>query len=276
MSSAAEATNTQFETAKTIAVQFSALAEVVAVALGGSVATGKADTSSDIDLYVFARGDIALERRRALIAPRSSDYQLDNRWWETEYYWYESATGIKVETIYRDPNWLEQHLETLLSECPAQLGCSTSLWHSVATSQALFDRGGWFARLQNTAATPYPDELAHAIINKNFPLLRGSMAAHPPQIKRAFLRQDLKVAFQRIYQALDSYFDILFALNRTLHPGEKRQLEYAQGLERQPDQMTEDVNQLLNECDPERVIARLETLIDRLEVLLGQEKSLSD
>jgi len=266
---------TSFKTAEAIATDFSQLAEVVAVTLGGSLATGKADAGSDIDLYVFSRGEIPVASRRNIIEARASHVELDNRWWETEDYWYERATGTKVEVIYRDPYWLETQLSTVLTDYRAQMGYSTSLWHNIVTSNILYDPDDWFAKLQKTATAPYPSELARAIIDENFPLLRGSMAAHPPQIKQAFERGDLKVAFQRVQHILDSYFDILFALNKTLHPGEKRQLDYAKGLGLTPPDMQKDVTSLLNAREPGDVSDILETVIDKLEVLLSQTKSLS-
>ena len=100
------------------------------MALGGSLAAGQADAHSDIDLYVFAKGDIPVETRAALIAPRASQMQLDNRFWETEDYWLEKESGVKVEAIYRGPDWLETYLQNLLEENRVE-GYSTALWHSI-------------------------------------------------------------------------------------------------------------------------------------------------
>ena len=58
--------------AQAIAAQFSELAEVEAIALGGSRGTGRADAYSDIDLYVFCRSAIPIEARAGIIEPRAS------------------------------------------------------------------------------------------------------------------------------------------------------------------------------------------------------------
>ena len=106
------------ETAQAIAARFAEIRQVEAVALGGSLATGQADAHSDVDLYVFAKGDIPVEVRAALIEPRASQMQLDNRFWELEDYWLEKESGVKVEAIYRDPDWLEDVSSELTREKP--------------------------------------------------------------------------------------------------------------------------------------------------------------
>lgn len=47
--------------AQAIAAQFAELEAVKAVTLGGSLATGQADVSSDIDLYIYSLKNIPLE-----------------------------------------------------------------------------------------------------------------------------------------------------------------------------------------------------------------------
>ena len=247
--------------------------EVEAVALGGSQATGKASPHSDVDLYVFSRGEVPLEARAALIHPRASRAELNNRFWETEDYWIEEESGVKVETIYRDPDWLSERVRDSLEGKGAQIGYSTALWHSVRTSEGLFDRHGWFASLQAQAEAPYPAALAQAIIDKNFALLQGSLAAHPEQLHLAVERDDLVCVLHRVDEVLASYFDILFALNRTLHPGEKRQLAYAEALELKPKGMSEDVRNLLTSPNTGEIVAKVDKLVRCLAALLTKHDS---
>lgn len=258
-----------WQTAQAIAEQFSELAQVEAVALGGSLVTGQADGDSDIDLYVYAKDELPLEARAMLVAQRASQWQLDNRYWETEDYWLEKTSGSKVEVIYRNPDCLEQHLKALLEHSSSQQGYSTSLWHNIVNSKSLFDRKGWFASLQSLAKTPYPDALANAIISHNVPLLKGSMAAHPYQIRRAAERADWVCVNGRLQSLLASYFDSLFALNRELHPGEKRQLMYANKLKLTPEKMSEDVTRILTHYEPEMLADKVDRLVERLLELLA-------
>ncbi len=262
-----------YELARAMTTSFAELPEVQAVLLGGSHATGKADETSDIDLYVYVTKEIPVETRAAIIKPRASYAELDNRFWETEDYWLESD-GRKVEVIYRG-QWVDDHLKNLLENHQAQLGYSTSIWHNVLTSVILFDRDGWFTQLQNKVRVPYSDELAKAIIAKNFPLLKGSMAAHPKEIYKAALRDDVVGVHHIIEALLNSYFDVLFALNHEFNPGGKRRLDYAEQLEHQPKNMAQDVREVLLERNPEKLKQVVERLVDNLEILLKTRGKLS-
>lgn len=236
--------------------------------LGGSIATGQADAASDIDLYVYVSAPISIADRRALIDARSSAAQFDNRFWEHEDYWVERASGTKAEAIYRDTEWPPRHLRDLLSGAHAQMGCTTSLWHNFATSRLLVDRSGWGAALQREASAPYPDALVQAIVRKNWPLLEGSMAAYPAQLTRALETGDTIFALNRVNALLDSYFDVLFAINRTLHPGSKRQLRNALVLKQRPASMAHDVQALVYAREAHSAVAALTALIDGLRALL--------
>lgn len=251
---------------------FSKLPEVQAILLGGSHTTGKADETSDVDLYVYTTREIPVETRAAIIKPRASYAELDNKFWETEDNWLEH-NGAKVEIIYRG-DWVVDHLEGLLAKHQVQMGYSTSVWHSVLTSVILFERDSWFTNLQNKVRVPYSNELARAIIAKNFPLLKGSLVPHAKELYKAARRGDVITVHHRIEDLLKSYFDVLFALNRELHPGEKRLLAYAEGLEHQPKNMSDDVRTVLLERDPEKLKQAVDNLVDRLEDLLKARNEL--
>lgn len=264
-----EATMTPDQRALTISravtSEFAKLPEVEAIVLGGSHATGKADETSDIDLYIYSSKDIPVETRAAIIKPRASYAELDNRFWETEDNWLEQDR--KIEIIYRG-QWVVDHLKNLLENYQVQMGYSTSIWHNVLTSVILFERDNWYTNLQNEVRVPYSHELAKAIIAKNFPLLKGSIIALPEQVYKAIKRHDLVFVHDQLKGILDSYFDVLFALNREPHPGNKRLLDYAEKLEHQPVNMSADVREVLLERDPEKLKYAVESLVDRLEDLL--------
>jgi predicted nucleotidyltransferase len=260
-----------FSIAQEIATQFAQIDSVEAVTLGGSLATGKANASSDIDLYIYSNESIPVELRANIIEGRSSQMQLNNTFWETEDYWIEKESSIKVEAIYRG-EWPVEALKDIFNNNRAHMGFSTSIWHNITTSKILFDRIGWYAALQKIAAVSYPQSLAKAIIHKNFALLKGSLAEHPTQLALAAKRNDVIHVHHRIDMILSSYFDILFALNRTLHPGDKRMLSYAQELTYTPKGMLEDVTNLVTNQD--NAIAKVKQLIDRLEALLIEHRAI--
>jgi hypothetical protein len=109
----------------------------------------------------------------------------------------------------------------------ARTGYSTAFWANVLASRPLVDTTGWFARLKRRAQQPYPEQLRHAIIALNLPLLRQAQSAYGRQLEKAVARRDLVSVNHRVAALLASYFDILFALNRIPHPGEKRLIDAA-------------------------------------------------
>ena len=110
------------------------------------------------------------------------------------------------------------------------MGYSTCFWHTVLNSKTLFDRDGWFANLQMKCDQPFPEPLKRAIITKNHPVLRTVIPSYYAQIKKAVDRSDLISINHRVAALLASYFDVLFALNTVLHPGEKKLLRWASNL----------------------------------------------
>ena len=62
-----------------------------------------------------------------------------------------------------------------------------------------------------------------------------------------------------------SYFDILFAANRVLHPGEKRLMGYSHLLcSRLPDRFDEDIAAIYASLSGEGLMANLERAMSRL------------
>lgn len=231
--------------ADALAAAFSTVPEVVAVALGGSRPTGAADAASDIDLYVYATAEVPLAFRAGLAGRHGVRVETDNRVWETGDEWVDARTGMHVDLTYRSPGWAEDQLASVLDRHEARLGYTTCIWHNLATSRSLFDRTGWFARLQIAARRPYPDALVEAIRTLNHPVLRERHGAYRNQILKAAGRRDGVSVNHRVAAFLASYFDVLFAANRTPHSGEKRLLAAASALEHAPPGLTVQVERLL-------------------------------
>jgi len=212
--------------AATVAARFGALPNVVAVALGGSRTGGAVDERSDIDLYVYATEEIPLAARVA-IAGDSAPRMLDHRFWEPGDTWQDAASGIEIDVVYRTPTWIEDELDRVLVRHDASVGYSTALWHNVSNSIPLHDPDRWFARLQSRADQPYPEPLRCAIVAKNHPILRDVSFSYLHQIELAVARDDAVSVHHRVAALLASSFDVLFALNRLPHPGEKRLVQHA-------------------------------------------------
>jgi hypothetical protein len=82
--------------------------------------------------------------------------------------------------------------------------------------------------LQRKAETPYPESLRRNIIAHNLAAICLSPASYQTQIAKALARGDWVSVNHRMAALLASVFDIIFALNRQTHPGEKRLLEQAE------------------------------------------------
>ncbi len=257
-----------------LAAQFAALACVEAVAVGGSLASGAPDPHSDIDLYVFTSGEIPLAARQEIVATRgASRADLDLRFWDLGDEWFDCETGIEVDVIYWDTAWIQGQIERVLTEHQPSMGYGTCFWHTLRQARILQDRHGWLGQLQERCAAPYPEPLRRAIIVKNHAVLRSVIPAYLHQIAKAARRGDLVSLNHRLATLLASYFDILFALNRATHPGEKRLVQLAAALPMMPTDMAAQVRALLEAAAwaDECLLVRVGALLDGLDALLLAE-----
>lgn len=254
-----------------IAERFNLLPEVEAVALGGSLATERADEGSDIDLYVFSDRTPSPQERERVIG-EVERLELGNDFFGTGDEWIEN--GVHIDAIYWTTAWVEGELERVLIRHQALMGYSTAFWHTVRVSQPLFDRCGWYAGLQRLAAVPYPEALRRNIIAKNHAFLRGTLSSYVgSQLTKAVKRNDRVTAHHRVTAVLESLFDILFAVNRLPHPGEKHMLSWAEGCERVPEGMREHVENILDTplSEGEVLLRHVHALLDSLDTWLRDE-----
>ena len=252
--------------------RFSAFDTVEAIAVAGSSASGVSDQHSDIDLYVYSAETIPLAARTALVAERgASRTDLNLQLWDLGDEWFDAVTGIEVDVMYWDPAWVEGQLNRVWREHQASLGYTTCLWYTVRNSRLLYDRRGWFEALQQHSAQPYPEPLRQAIVAKNHAVLRNVIPSYAHQIEKASRRVDRVSQNHRVAALLASYFDVVFALNRALHPGEKRLVAWAQAnCAILPVEMAESIEKVLQaayQVDGS-LLAAVYALIDSLDDLL--------
>lgn len=248
--------------------------QVEAVCLGGSRTSGAAaDTVSDIDLYVYTTALVPLEDRLALVerSGGASRADMNLTFWDLGDEWFDATTGIEVDVTYWDTGWAGEMLDRVLVRQQGSTGYSTAHWRTFRDSTILFDHSGWYARLQERAHQPYPEALRSDIIEKNHALLRQVIPAYLYQIEKAVRRGDLYSVNHRVAAFLASYFDILFAANRVLHPGEKRLIDFAVWLcPSLPEDMPTQVMDVLQAAGaPDGgVVEKLNRLADGLDVWL--------
>lgn len=244
-----------------LARHFAELDSVMAVVLSGSRGSGGDDAQSDFDIYVYTSREIPVDFRRALLGARA---EIDNRFWEPGDEAVDDA-GLKLDVMYRSPQWIEERLERMLVRYEASIGYTTCFWFNVLHSEPLWDRDGWFQRLRDRVNIAYPEELRHAIVAKNWPILRRSQSSYRRQIELALERDDAVSVQHRVTALLASFFDVWFALEREPHPGEKRLLGHL------PREWALLVRGVL-EARGGDVLKEVDRLLDRLERRLGEEK----
>jgi hypothetical protein len=265
-----------------LAELFSQIPTVESVTLSGSRTSGvETDAHSDIDLCVYTTADIPIESRQKILqvsggAVRAS---MGLGFWGTGDIWFEAQSNLEVDMVYSSPSWLEENLDRILRKHQASGGYTTCLWHSVRTSDILFDRSGWFTRQKAWTDQPYPEELRNAIINHNFPILRDLIPSYRYNVEKSLPRYDRVFINNEITWMLASYFDVLFAFNRVPHPGAKRLILQAERLcPQRPPELAAQVNEVLAQSalpddHGKPLLTAIDRLVDGLETLLKREKT---
>ncbi len=206
--------------------EFAALSEVEAIALGGSRASSNYDKKSDYDLYIYCETIPCEAVRREILEQCCQYMEIGNSFWELE----DDCTlknGIDIDILYRNIDSFTEEVSSVVEKHIAHNGYTTCMWHNLLNSKVLYDERGRFTALKERFSVPYPAQLKHNIVQQNMRLLTGNLPSYDSQIKKAVGRGDLVSANHRTAAFLESYFDIIFALNEMTHPGEKRMVQYA-------------------------------------------------
>lgn len=244
-----------------------------AIALGGSRSTGLSDSSSDYDVYVYVSEDIPEAARRTTLSEYCRVTEIGNRYWEHE----DNCVlndGVPVDIIYRDMGSFDEGLRRTVIECVPANAYTTCMWHNLLNSEIIFDRKGSLAALKEKYAVPYPERLRENIIRRGRQLLNGCIPSYDTQIKKAVQRGDKTAVTHRTAEFLASYYDVIFALNRLTHPGEKRLAEIcAKQCGLLPDNFTENLDRLFAELFTDKTPENISRIISELDTALEKEKS---
>ena len=204
----------------------SELSEVEAMALGGSRAGLRYDEKSDYDLYLYCSATPSEEKREQILQKCCSYIELGNHFWELE----DDCTlkdGVDIDILYRNLDSFADEVSSVVDKHIAHNGYTTCMWHNLIQSKILFDRNGRLQKLKEKYTIPYPLKLKENIISNNLRLLMGNLPSYDKQIIKAIKRNDLISVNHRTAAYMESYFDIIFAMNELTHPGEKRMLQVA-------------------------------------------------
>ena len=202
----------------------SALPQVEAIALGGSRAGTVFDEKSDYDIYLYCTAPVSEDARKKILSKYCSYVEYSNHYWELE----DNGTfndGVDFDLLFRNLDDFTADLASVVEHHQARNGYTTCMWHNLLTCKILYDENGRLKAAKDRFSVPYPQELKQNIISRNRALLRGCMPAYEDQINKAVGRNDLVSINHRVAAFMESYFDLLFALNEQTHPGEKRLMQ---------------------------------------------------
>lgn len=203
--------------------EISTLNEVQSIALAGSRASEKYDEKSDYDLYIYCDTVPNDEVRKSILEKYCDYIELGNHFWELE----DNCTlknGIDIDILYRNIDTITEELSSVVEKYNPHNGYTTCIWHNVLHSKILYDKNDKFKKMQDRFSVPYPEELKNNITRQNMNLLSGILPSYDKQITKALNRNDLPSINHRTSAFVESYFDIIFALNKMTHPGEREWL----------------------------------------------------
>lgn len=256
---------------------FASLPEVIAIGLGGSMAS-RPDAVSDIDLYVFVDAVIPDPARLAVITgfdPPAADLVRVLQGPEGDEF-HDGGTRREIDVMYWDLAWLADRVAAVTTRHEPAHACTTAFWHTARTMRILHDPDGALGALQAAASVPYPEELRQRIIRRNTDVLRRTQSSYRHQVVKALLRRDAVSINHRTAALLGAYLDVVFAVNRALHPGEKRLLDAieAGGL-RHPPGMREDVEAVVAAAAPDSttLLDAIDRLAEGLETFVEPERA---
>ena len=254
--------------------EFKRLDEVVAITLAGSCASGRKDNYSDIDIDIITERDIPVEKRESIAKKFSDLMEINNTFWGASDEFVLRNSSIQVDIAYFDFKWLKDQLKNVLEEHNAAIGYTTCFWHNVINALIVFDKNNEFKDLKERYTIEYPEELKKNIISKNYPILKKNFSAYYNQIEKAINRNDLVNLNNRIAAFLDSYFDIIFAINEIPHPGEKRLLSIINTMcKKLPKNAVQDIEKLIKDisvCDI-TILEDIDEIVKELDVMLKDE-----
>ncbi len=253
--------------------EFKKLDEVDAVLLAGSKTSGFTDSMSDFDIYIYQNKAVALDKRKEIASKFATKMEINNNFWENGDEWIIDETKVGVDIMYRGFDWLEEQLDRVVIRHEANVGYTTCFWDNYMNSEILYDKSGRAKELQEKYDVEYSDELQKNIIAKNYPILLDNISSYHNQIKKALKRNDYISINHRIAEFLASYFDILFAVNKTLHPGEKKLKRIVVAkLDIIPKNSMETIEKILKNPNQEGILEDIVSLVKELDKAIEQIK----
>lgn len=249
--------------------EYKALPEVKAIAIGGSSTAKTSDDKSDIDIYVFTDKGISLEIRNQIVQKYSTKYEVGGEYFGSGDEYFVDDLGQQFDVMYWDINWFNSIVENVWEKCYPSNGYTTCFLYTLNNFNIVYDTDNWLLVLKDKLKKDYPEQLQKNIIQRNIMLMKDKpFASYYEQIEKALYRSDLNSVNHRVSAFLASYFDVIFAINKLLHPGEKRLLGYAKKhCKILPNDFEINVLKLLEQPN-EKTLQILDKIIENLRLII--------
>lgn len=246
--------------------KISQITEVEAIAIGGSTTAKTCDNASDIDIYVFSKNGIPIEKRKNVIEKFSTKYEIGAEYFGSGDEFLCDVNNTVFDIMYWDMKWFEDIVENVWIKHYSSNGYTTCFLYTLKKFKIIYDPQNWLKNLQAKINTDYPLELQQNIIERNLMLMKDKpFASYYEQIEKAVHRNDINSINHRIAAFLASYFDIIFAKNELLHPGEKRLIEYAKkNCKILPKDFEENIEKLLS-AQNSNILTILDDIVKNLK-----------
>ena len=242
--------------------------DIDAIVLSGSKTSLINDEMSDYDIYVYSKEKINIETRKNFAEKYSSYCEFGN-----DYFEYGDELIIEnicFDFMYRDLSFVENEINDIWKNCNSKIGYTTAFLYNIKNSKIIYDKDFKFKSLQEELNKEYPNKLKENIINKNLAVMKDKKcASFFEQLEKAIKRKDIISVNHRITAILSSYFDILFALNKELHPGEKKLIKYAHKLCKLiPENFYNDIENIINSKLNKNILDNVDKLIENLKKII--------
>lgn len=248
---------------------FEKIEEVDAIAIGGSSAAKTSDSKSDIDVYIFSKTGIPIAVREQIIKPISSRFEIGGEYFGSGDEFFVDSLSKQLDVMYWNMNWFEGVVENTWFKHYPKNGYTTCFLYTLKNFKIVYDKNYWLKNLQNKIDTPYPKQLKENIIKRNLMLMKDKpFASYYEQIEKAILRKDYVSVNHRLAAFIASYFDIIFAINDMLHPGEKKLIKYVKdNCKILPENFEENLLRLLEQPN-DKTLEILDEIILQLKIKL--------
>ncbi len=249
---------------------FMELPQVEAIALGGSRAGEVFDEKSDYDVYLYCTGEISPEEKMPILKKYCSYIEASNHFWELE----DNCTlnnGIDIDILYRNIDDFGNDVASVVEDFQAHNGYTTCMWHNLLNCKIIYDENKRLEKLKERFAVPYSKQLKENIITNNMKLLYDYMPAYYFQIKKAIERADKVSINHRTSAFLESYFDVIYAVNELTHPGEKRLVSLSKkNCKILPNKFEENIDTLFDNLfsDGDVVMDTLKDMIEEIKKVI--------